>query len=143
MATRVVHNPGAEVHMAVLRARLRRNLAEAIAEDIRRGAPRDTGAMSEHVRVVNDGRQVVIEGGGRPLNRMVPIYVEYGTGPHWIISHGYAAGRRYPWPLRNRRTGEVFGPVVWHPGTPAQPFIRPAAYRRRNPQLLLRGRGVG
>ena len=47
------------------------------------------------------------------------LYVEVGTRPHIIRSTG-------PWPLRNRRTGQVFGPVVHHPGTTAQPYLRPA-----------------
>lgn len=47
------------------------------------------------------------------------LYVEVGTKPHTIRSHG-------PWPLRNRRTGQVFGQVVHHPGTRAQPYLRPA-----------------
>lgn len=45
--------------------------------------------------------------------------VELGTRPHIIESHG-------PWPLRNRRTGQVFGRRVEHPGTEPQPFLRPA-----------------
>lgn len=47
------------------------------------------------------------------------LFVEVGTAPHVIRSHG-------PYPLRNRRTGQVFGPVVNHPGTAAQPYLRPA-----------------
>jgi hypothetical protein len=47
------------------------------------------------------------------------LYVEVGTKPHTIRSKG-------PWPLRNRRTGKVFGPVAHHPGTRAQPYLRPA-----------------
>jgi hypothetical protein len=46
--------------------------------------------------------------------------IEKGTPPHIIRSKG-------PWPLRNVQTGDVFGPVVNHPGTEAQPFIAPAA----------------
>jgi hypothetical protein len=46
-------------------------------------------------------------------------FVNDGTLPHEIHSHG-------PWPLRNRATGQVFGPVVHHPGTRAQPFIQQA-----------------
>jgi hypothetical protein len=45
--------------------------------------------------------------------------VEFGTKPHEIRSHG-------DWPLRNRKTGQVFGRVVHHPGTRAQPYLRPA-----------------
>lgn len=47
------------------------------------------------------------------------LYVEFGTKPHIIESHG-------PYPLRNRKTGQVFGRRVRHPGTTAQPFLRPA-----------------
>jgi hypothetical protein len=45
--------------------------------------------------------------------------VEFSTKPHIITSHG-------DYPLRNRKTGQVFGRVVHHPGTTAQPFLRPA-----------------
>lgn len=47
------------------------------------------------------------------------LFVEVGTAPHVIRSHG-------PYPLRNRKTGQVFGPIVRHPGTAAQPHLRPA-----------------
>jgi hypothetical protein len=45
--------------------------------------------------------------------------VEVGTAAHIIRSKG-------PYPLRNRKTGQVFGPVVHHPGTDPQPYLRPA-----------------
>lgn len=45
--------------------------------------------------------------------------VEFSTKPHIIESHG-------DYPLRNRKTGQVFGKRVMHPGTKAQPFLRPA-----------------
>lgn len=45
--------------------------------------------------------------------------VEVGTAAHVIRSKG-------PYPLRNRKTGQVFGPVVHHPGTDPQPYLRPA-----------------
>jgi hypothetical protein len=54
--------------------------------------------------------------------------VEYGSRPHIIRSHGN-------YPLRNRETGDVFGRIVHHPGTPAQPFLRPALYQRRRLHL--------
>lgn len=47
------------------------------------------------------------------------LYVELGTVPHVIRSHGN-------YPLRNQKTGQVFGREVQHPGTEAQPFLRPA-----------------
>lgn len=47
------------------------------------------------------------------------VFVEFGTKPHVIRSHG-------DYPLRNAKTGQTFGRVVHHPGTKAQPFLRPA-----------------
>lgn len=44
--------------------------------------------------------------------------VELGTRPHVIRSHG-------DYPLRDEH-GHVFGKEVHHPGTQAQPFLRPA-----------------
>lgn len=43
-------------------------------------------------------------------------YVVRGTRPHLIRTTG-------PWPLRNRKTGQVFGPVVRHPGTKPNDFV--------------------
>ena len=60
-------------------------------------------------------------------------YVIHGTPPHEIRSHG-------PWPLRNRATGQVFGPVVHHPGTRAQPFVAEAVHAVSAMQLRLRAR---
>ena len=47
-------------------------------------------------------------------------YVNDGTRPHEIRSHG-------PWPLRNRASGQVFGPLVHHPGTVGSHFIERTA----------------
>lgn len=44
-------------------------------------------------------------------------YVNDGTPPHGIDSTG-------TWPLRNRATGQVFGPHVNHPGTTATRFVQ-------------------
>ena len=43
-------------------------------------------------------------------------YVEFGTGPHEIK----AVNKKV---LANTTTGQVFGPVVHHPGTKANPFL--------------------
>lgn len=45
--------------------------------------------------------------------------VEVGTVAHVIRSKG-------PYPLRNPKTGQVFGREVHHPGTEPQPYLRPA-----------------
>ncbi len=44
------------------------------------------------------------------------LFVHEGTRPHIIRSKG-------PWALRNKRTGQVFGRVVHHPGTTANKFF--------------------
>lgn len=45
--------------------------------------------------------------------------VELGSKPHDIVSHG-------DYPLRNPKTGQVFGRRVRHPGNQPQPYLRPA-----------------
>jgi len=50
--------------------------------------------------------------------------VEVGTAAHVIRSKG-------PYPLRDKK-GNVFGPVVNHPGTEPQPYLRPALDDARN-----------
>lgn len=54
-------------------------------------------------------------GSGSPI----APYIVDGTRPHVIQSRG-------PWALRNRETGQVFGRMVNHPGTKANPFARKA-----------------
>jgi hypothetical protein len=43
-------------------------------------------------------------------------YVEFGTGPHEIK----AVNKKV---LANTATGQIFGPIVHHPGTKANPFM--------------------
>jgi hypothetical protein len=50
----------------------------------------------------------------------IGLFAELGTPPHVIESHG-------DYPLRSK-TGQVFGRKVNHPGTKAQPHLRPALY---------------
>ncbi|GGM53276.1 hypothetical protein ACFFX1_54990 [Dactylosporangium sucinum] len=51
----------------------------------------------------------------------IGLFAEVGTKPHVIESHG-------DYPLRNAKTGQVFGKKVNHPGTEAQPHLRPALH---------------
>lgn len=51
----------------------------------------------------------------------IGLFAEVGTKPHVIESHG-------DYPLRNAKTGQAFGKKVNHPGTEAQPHLRPALY---------------
>jgi len=50
-----------------------------------------------------------------PMAKYAP-YVEFGTAPHIIR----AVNARV---LANRETGHIFGPLVHHPGTKANPFL--------------------
>lgn len=93
-------------------------ISRAVMRDARRLCPVDTGETQDSIKRFKAGSTWYVTVGGSWL------YVEYSTKPHIIRSHG-------PWPLRNRETGQVFGPVVHHPGTKAQPFMRPAIYRTR------------
>jgi len=43
-------------------------------------------------------------------------YVEFGTAPHLITAKNARV-------LANTKTGQIFGPVVHHPGTKANPFL--------------------
>jgi len=96
------------------------HVVKEVAADARQFVPVDTSELHDSIREAYSGGTV-----GR-------VYVgtdhwhptEYGSDPHVIESRG-------KWPLRNKETGQVFGRVVNHPGTPEQPFMRPALYRRR------------
>jgi hypothetical protein len=48
-----------------------------------------------------------------------PLILELGSRPHVIRSKG-------DYPLRNAKTGQVFGREVQHPGTQPQPWLRAA-----------------
>lgn len=115
MPTRINLDPAGMVHVRFLARDKAENVADAIARDARRRCPIDTGELEGTIHAV--GTRVYV---GTDYWQSV----EYGSRPHIIRSHGN-------YPLRNRETGEVFGRVVRHPGTPAQPFMRPALYQRR------------
>lgn len=100
-------------------------ILDAVHKDVLRLVPVDTRALRLSVRKIPAVVRPVgrIRVGGPGLEYWADQ--EYGTDPHIIVSHG-------PWPLRNKETGEVFGRVVAHPGNEAQPYLRPALYRRRD-----------
>lgn len=106
--------------------------AEIVTQGAKRRAPvspdgshgRGSGYMRSHIgwRYGRDtlGLYAVVESTARtPDGAPYALFVEVGTRPHEIRTKG-----RYP--LRNRKTGQVFGPVVDHPGTAPQPYLRPA-----------------
>lgn len=97
-------------------------VAEDIAEDIRRNASVDSGELVRSVRRV--GTTITI--GTDHWH-----FVEYGTRPHIIRPRTKKA---LWWPGARHPVKKVY-----HPGTKAQPFIRPAATRQRT---LRRGVGI-
>lgn len=117
MAAVIVEDPAWHAHARDALGRfIDGPLTRAIAEDMRRDCAVDTGDLLRSIRQL--GNQIWV--GTDHWS-----FVEYGTRPHIIQSHGN-------YPLRNRKTGQVFGRLVHHPGTQAQPFIRPNFYRYRS-----------
>jgi hypothetical protein len=116
-------NPGFDAWFLAHQGRDVKRITEAVADDARAGCPIDSGDLVETIGTRYPGklRGVVVVGG-----EDAPYWasVEYGSDPHLIESHG-------PWSLRSD-DNEYFGRVVHHPGTPEQPFMRPAIYRRRS-----------
>lgn len=115
MAFRIyVESPLADVHIDAIEHDLRHWLAGQVQKDAVRYAAFDTGYLKTHIVIQDDARRVVALGAGTPPNKDAPAYVEFGTRPH-AIPNAFGLGF-----------------TAQHPGTQAQPFLRPAAYRRRS-----------
>lgn len=93
----------------------------------KRNVPVDTGRLRDSIEVRRRG----------PMNYAIgsdvayAAYVEKGTAPHVITGdplHFYADGE------------EVFATRVEHPGTPAQPYLRPALRETRSELVRRMGR---
>lgn len=117
---RIRRDPSYDAHFLAHVGANVKKITEAIAADAIAACPIDTGDLVESIGTRYPGklRGIVIVG--------TPhwSFVEYGTQPHIIESHG-------PWSLHNEETGEYFGRIVNHPGTTAQPYMRPALFRKR------------
>jgi hypothetical protein len=103
-----------------VRAAMDRTSAQIVNEMKRRcpvspvGSGHESGHLRSSIHAFRQGDGILI-GPTASYAR----YVVEGTPPHIIRSHG-------PWPLRDEH-GHVFGRVVHHPGTRAQPFVSEAA----------------
>lgn len=95
-------------------------LAHDIAEDAGANAPVDTGALSRSYGVVKPAELVRHVGSSLAYADMV----ERGTRPHEIVPVNRQA---LWWPGADHPVRRV-----QHPGTQAQPHLRPAAYTRRD-----------
>ena len=110
-------------------AKLTEHITDGVASDARRNWRDhvDTGAALASIWSVSYERI-----GQVWVNTDHWQFIEYGTAPHIIVSHGN-------YPLRNRKTGQVFGRMVKHPGNAEFAPMRNALYRKRGP----RGGGIG
>jgi len=123
MARRVyIEVPSAQIHIDEIADDIRAWLADEVASDARRYAPVDTGYLHTHIHPNATNTRVIASGAGIPPDADAPAYVEFGTRPHDIHN-------AFGW-----------GITVRHPGTQAQPYLRPAAYTRRRvpPSIILR-----
>ena len=96
-------------------------ILEDIAEDARLVVPKDTMALHDSIEVEHEPGAL---SGAVTVGTEYWQTVEYGSRPHTITSTGDHS-------LHNEETGEYFGQTVNHPGTPEQPFMRPALYKQR------------
>jgi len=101
-----------------------RAITEEVAVDAVRGCPVDRGDLKRSIHTTFPdkltGRVWVGTDHWRPT--------EYGSLPHPIKARRPGGVLAFYWEKHGRW---FFGPLVNHPGTPAQPFMRPAIYRHR------------
>lgn len=126
MATIIVMDEGGMAQLEARVGHLVGRVLDDVEDDATHMCPVDTGALVSTIHKDHDGRALHGKVWTGDIGRGIDYWasVEYGSRPHIIRSHGN-------YPLRNRETGQVFGRVVHHPGTPAQPYMRPAVYRSR------------
>jgi len=120
MAVIVVMAPGWQLKLERHVAEFMDRLADDITADARRYAPVDTGYLKSSIRAHRIG----------PTDRRIHAHAEYaawvelGTMPHVIRPRWKKA---LDWPTARHPV-----PIVHHPGTRAQPYLRPALYTRRS-----------
>lgn len=108
----------AEIDAAI--TRYLEQVAVAIEADAKAGCPRKTGHLAEsiHHEITGDGKTARIG-----TNVDYALSVELGSRPHIIRGNPYLAF--------DGDNGRVVVREVHHPGTPEQPFLRPALFRQR------------
>lgn len=95
-------------------------LGAAISADAKQGCPKDTGALASSIEFEVNGRTLRVGS-----NLSYAAAVEFGSRGHMI----YGRPRlRFFW---DRLDGWATFRHVNHPGTPAQPYLRPALFRQR------------
>lgn len=118
MNVTVVIDPRGHAEVQAVADRAVRNVAEAIEGDAQRYVPVDTGELLASIHTEHGtGSSKVWVG----TDHWAPT--EYGSRPHTISAR---AGGALSWPGASHPVRSVN-----HPGTPAQPFMRPALYQPR------------
>lgn len=112
-------NPQFDGYFLAAQGRQVKKVTEAIAADARAGCPYDSGDLHDSIEPRYPGklRGVVIVGTDHW------VATEYGSPPHEIRARNKKAlfwdGAAHPLVS------------VQHPGTPEQPFMRPALFKKR------------
>ena len=95
------------------------SVLDDVLSDARSFVPRDTGELADSLE--KDFVEGDLEG-----------YVKVGTS-HWAPNE--FGSRAHTIRIKDKKVlagdGAVYGKEVQHPGTPAQPFMRPALFQRR------------
>lgn len=99
-------------------------LGPDIAADAKRYCPVDTGALKESIEHHLEDCDLIVSATGGAGGRTYAAYVELGTEPHVILPKHK---RALFWEGAPHPVGKVN-----HPGTRAQPFLRPALFTERS-----------
>lgn len=101
-------------------------IVEDIADDARRACPVDNSDLHDSIETAYDPGIGYVHVG---TDHWIPT--EYGSPAHEIKARNPRGALAFFW----LKAGvHVVVKSVQHPGTPAQPFMRPALYRRRHPK---------
>ena len=107
--------------------------ARVIRNDARRRVPEDEGTLKKAINVRTKAFRnrmgfhfyIAVDKGSRAkYDGWYAHFIEYGVQPHKIVTKSAKA-------LKLSASGDVLRSVVNHPGTTAQPFMRPAFDTKR------------
>lgn len=119
--------------------------AKPMLEDARNGIAVDSGLTRKDVKIraipasESKAPSVAIAGSTSKKGMAYKMrFLEYGTAPHVI-----KMSRKRKKVLANKATGEVFGTIIHHPGTPAKPFLRPAFDNNIERSISITGKELG
>ena len=113
-------DPSARAHVdAAINDWLENTIGRRILGDAQNLVPKRTGRLAESLRA--EVHDKVLRVGSLDVNYATDV--EFGTSPHVILPRNKKA---LHWPGADHPVAKVN-----HPGTHAQPYLRPALYQRR------------